>query len=391
MSAYPDSNRQNHNPRIGVLFFQASASGSTKNIVMSRINRARVFVQLQNLLLLSTIPFCLAGCEEVHEEGTRRPEAFQRQHQFDVRVMSWNVRVNSIFPPDGARHESFARIVRAIQPDVIGLQEIMLPDRAEKLTQLMNRYVPLEHGESWQVHTVSDKVLISRFPLRQRNGELIFRYPYPELGLPDFHYGYATALVDIPDHYGGADIYVVAMHNKSGVGEENVRLRQLQSDSIARWIRNLREPGQASAISDDTPVVILGDMNVVPSAPMQPFDTLLSGDIADEETFGPDFSIDWDGTDMTDAKPSHNAKEKSYYTYRNDNQPFPPSALDRIIYTDSVLSVNQRFVLNTTTMSIDELTELGLQKSDVLYRGKAGFYDHLPLVTDFALRSGTPD
>ncbi len=179
------------------------------------------------------------------------------------------------------------------------------------------------------------------------------------------------------------------MHNKSGAGEENERLRQLQSDSIARWIRNLREPGQASGISQNTPVIILGDMNVMPRAPMQPFDTLLSGDIADEETFGPDFKIDWDGTDMADVKPSHNAKEKSYYTWRIDDEPFPPTALDRIIYTDSVLSVSQRFVLNTTTMSADELTELGLQKSDVLYRGKAGFYDHLPLVTDFALRSGT--
>ena len=187
----------------------------------------------------------------------------------------------------------------------------------------------------------------------------------------------------------GADMYVVAMHNKSGVGKENVQLRQIQSDSIVRWMRNLRKPSQENAVSDNTPIVIMGDMNVVPSAPMQPFETLLSGDIADEETFGPDFRIDWDGTDMADARPSHNAKEQSYYTWRNDNLPFPPSALDRIIFTDSVLSVSQRFVLNTMTMSADELADFGLQKSDVMYDEKAGYYDHLPLVTDFTLRSGT--
>ena len=94
---------------------------------------------------------------------------------------------------------------------------------------------------------------------------------------------------------------------------------------------------------------------------------------------------------MTDVRRSHNALAESYYTWRIDEEPFPPSALDRIIYTDSVMSVNQSFVLDTTTMSADELTVLGLQRSDVLYRGKAGYYDHLPLVTDFALRSGAAD
>ncbi len=355
---------------------------------MRRIVPADVSSQLRMLLLSALLPF-LAACAGKYEGGVPHPDALQRQNYSDVRVMSWNVKLTSILPPDGVRHESFARIVRAIEPDVIGLQEVMLPDQAEILVQLMNRYVPLESGESWQVHTVADNALISRFALRQRSGELVVRYPYPELGLPDFHYGYAAALVDIPDHLGGTDIYVVAMHNKSGGGEENVRLRQLQSDAIARWLRDLRKPGHTSSISDNTPVVILGDMNVVPSAPMRPFETLVTGDIADEDTFGPDFRIDWDGTDMADARPSHNAKEQSYYTWRNDNLSFAPSALDRILFTDSVMSVSQRFVLNTMTMSTDELASLGLRKSDVMFDQEAGYYDHLPLVADFTLRSET--
>ena len=305
--------------------------------------------------------------------------------------MSWNVKVNSIFPPDGVRHESFARIVRAIDPDVIGLQEIMKPDVASELTQLMNRYVPLEDGQSWQVHTVADNALISRHPMRQRSGELVVAYPYPKLGLPDFHYGYASALIDLPERLGVADLYVVAMHNKSGAGRENVHLRQMQSDSIVRWMRKLRDLGRANAISDNTPVVILGDMNVVPRASMRFFETLLSGDIVDEQTFGPDFRIDWDGTDMADARPSHNGNERDYYTWRNDDLPFAPSALDRIIYTDSVMSVRQRFVLNKMTMSAQQLTDLGLRNSDVLYGGNASYYDHLPLVTDFALGLASPE
>jgi len=355
---------------------------------MRRIESADVSSQLR-MLLLPALLLILWACAAKYERGVPHRDALQRQNYSDVRVMSWNVKLTSILPPDGARHESFARIVRAIEPDVIGLQEMMFPDQADILAQLMNRYVPLEKGQSWQVHIVADNALISRFALRQRSGELVVRYPYPELGLPDFHYGYAAALIDIPDHLGGTDIYVVAMHNKSGGGEENVRLRQLQSDAIARWLRDLRKPGHTSSLSDNTPVVILGDMNVVPGAPMRPFETLVTGDIADEDTFGPDFRIDWDGTDMADVRPSHNAKEQSYYTWRNDNLSFAPSALDRILFTDSVMSVSRRFVLNTMTMSTDELASIGLQKSDVMFDQEAGYYDHLPLVADFTLRSET--
>ncbi|MDJ0700051.1 MAG: endonuclease/exonuclease/phosphatase family protein [Woeseiaceae bacterium] len=299
--------------------------------------------------------------------------------------MSWNVKRNSIFPPDGVRHESFVRIIRAIDPDVIALQEVMRPNLAEELTLLMNRHVPLTDGRSWQLHAVADNVLLSRYPMRQQGGERVAPYPIPELGWPDFHFGYASAFVDLPGRFGGADLYVIAMHNKSGAASEDVQLRQMHSDSIVRWIRNLRESDQANAVPDNTPIVILGDMNAVPNASSQPFVTLLNGDIADEETFGPDFRIDWDGTHLADARPSHNSRGKSYYTWRNDEMPFPPSALDRIIFTDSVLFLRQRFVLNTVTMSAGELAELGLRKSDVLYGGIAGYYDHLPLVADFAL------
>ena len=68
---------------------------------------------------------------------------------------------------------------------------------------------------------------------------------------------------------------------------------------------------------------------------MAPLNTLVTGDIADEETFGPDTRIDWDGTDLADARPSHNALEREYYTWRNDDLPFAPSALDRILYVNS--------------------------------------------------------
>ena len=281
--------------------------------------------------------------------------------------------------------------MKAIDPDVIALQEVMWPDLAAKLAQLMNEHIPLEDGRSWQVHTVSDNALISRYPMHWQGGELAVPYPLPHLGVPNFHYGFAAALLELPESAGGADLLLVAMHNKSGGDEKDVRLRQMHSDAIVRWIRDSRDPAQKNSVAEHTPVVILGDMNAVPDASMAPLETLMGGDIADEETFGSDSSIDWDGTDMTDVRPSHNALDREYYTWRNDDERFAPSALDRILYTDSVMSVRRRFVLNTMTLPADDLANLGLQKSDVLNDKNPRYYDHLPLVADFEMGPKSPN
>lgn len=354
---------------------------------MKRISLARAICRLRSLLLLIALLVFTSSCGTNYATKPGGSDGLRQKGSSDVRVVSWNVKRNSILPPNGVRRESFARIVRAIDPDVIALQEVMWPDLAVHLARLMNGYIPLEDGKSWHVHTVSDNALISRHPIHWQGGELAVSYPLPWLGAPDFHYGFAAALLRLPESAGGADLLLVAMHNKSGADENDVRLRQVHADSIVSWIRDLRGSEQKNSIADHTPIVILGDMNAVPNASMAPFETLMSGDIADEDTFGPDFSIDWDGSEMTDARPSHNAVDRQYYTWRNDNLPFAPSALDRIIYSDSVMSVRHHFVLNTMTLSPDELALLGLQKSDVLYDEDPRYYDHLPLVVDFEIGS----
>lgn len=369
----------------------SSESGNREDVLRKRISQEWTIRRLQSVPLLIALLVSISGCATNYPIDLGNTDGLLQRASSDVRVMSWNVKRNSILPPNGVRHESFARIVRAIDPDVIALQEVLWPGLAVQLTELMNAYIPLEDGRSWHVHTVSDNVLISRYPMQWQGGELVVSYPLPQQGVPDFHYGFAAALLELPDSAGDADLLIVTMHNKSGGDSNDVRLRQVHADAIVRWLRDLREPAQKMSIADHTPVVILGDMNAVPNASMAPFETLMSGDIADEETFGPDSSIDWDGTDMTDARPSHNALNREYYTWRDDDLPFAPSALDRVLYTDSVMSVRGRFVLNTMTLSPDELSNLSLQRSDVLYDGNPSYYDHLPLVVDFEIGSVSPE
>ena len=333
------------------------------------------------LLLLVVLAVSISSCVGNNAVQQTSADSLGKQALSDVRILSWNVKTNSILPPDGLRRDSFARIVRAMDPDVIALQEVMRPNLAVILSQLMNRIIPLDDGRSWSVHTVSDNVLISRHPMRWTGGSLTV--PHPRL--ENFTYGFAAALVDLPESAGVTDLLLIATHNKSGANDDDVRLRQRHADAIVRWVRDGRGSAQENSIADRTPIVVLGDINVVPEVSMAPFETLLRGDIFDEPTFGPDSSIDWDGTDMADAKPSHNGWGREYYTWRNDDLPFAPSALDRILYTDSVMSVRRRFVLNTTTLSPTELANLRLEKSDVLFDGNPREYDHLPLVVDFEL------
>jgi endonuclease/exonuclease/phosphatase family metal-dependent hydrolase len=360
--------------------------GRRKDALMKRNSQDRAIFKQPSFILLIAFVFSLSGCGNNSAINLGTSGGLHQQSSSGVRVMSWNVHVNSILPPNGVRNESFARIVRALDPDVIALQEVIAPDLPAQLRRLMNEYIPLEDNRSWHVHTVSDNVIISRYPMRWRGGEIAVPHPLPEVGLPDFHYGFAAALLELPENAG---LLIVAMHNKSGGDENDVRLRQNHADAIVRWMRDSRDSEQENSIPDYTPVVILGDMNAVPNSSMAPLETLVTGDIADEVHFGPDTRIDWDGTDMSDARPSHNALGRDYYTWRNDELPFAPSALDRILYTDSVMSVRHSFVLNTMTLSPDELANLGLQKLDVLYDGNPRYYDHLPLVVDFDIGSAS--
>ncbi len=303
---------------------------------------------------------------------------------FDVRVLSWNVWINSIFTD--VRKESFARMVRAVRPDILCLQEID-PQSAGSVAPLVDQLLPLENGARWHSHfaTNLDSVIVSRYPLLRRTHELAV----PKvIGRPrSFDRGHVMCVVDLPDARSATDLFVLNTHFQAGGGETNIRSRQIHADAIVRQLRTLVRDNGGNSLPRRTPFLLLGDFNVYQSDPVDPtlhLTTLLTGNIADEETFGADIRPDWDGSNLAEVKPRHNAREKEWYTWRNDSERFPPGALDRIIYSDSVMTVRHSFVLNTTTMTADQLARSGLRSNDVLKGGEPGEFDHLPMVVDFS-------
>ncbi len=126
----------------------------------------------------------------------------------------------------------------------------------------------------------------------------------------------------------------------------------------------------------NTPMIVLGDFNLVGPSP-QPEITLLTGDIVDNATFGPDVKGDWDVSDITDLTPADPFTGDTF-TWQG-NQTYPPSRLDRFMFTDSVTAVAHSFVLNTLTMTDAARAAAGVQANDTSPNSTS---DHLPMAMD---------
>ena len=118
---------------------------------------------------------------------------------------------------------------------------------------------------------------------------------------------------------------------------------------------------------------------------LAPLNTLISGNIFDESTYGPDSPPDWDGSSFTDSQALHNGTGPDDYTYRNEGSIYDRTRLDYVLYSDSALDVGNQFVLNTVDMSLAELAATGLQTYDITIDLIGDHYDHLPVVVDFRM------
>ncbi len=305
-----------------------------------------------------------------------------RQLPTDLRVVSYNVLWNTIFPSENPTQAAkFDRVVAALDPDILNLQEIGPNDpTAADVVALMNTIQPLPGGATWHGHQSWDNVIVSKYPLTMLATDTV---PEPSST------SVAMALVDLPDAQFNTDFYFMNTHFKccGGAGSTEDDKRQEQADALVNWMRDARTPGGNVNLPANTPMAITGDLNIVGS--FQPINTLVTGNIINEGTYGSDSPPDWDGTGLTDAHPVHNATGATDYTWRNDGSGFAPGRLDYIIYTDSSLNVGNQFVLNTVAMNSAERTATGLQQYDVTQDSAGTNFDHLPVVVDFQMQTVT--
>ncbi|MDX1686350.1 MAG: hypothetical protein R3248_00070 [Candidatus Promineifilaceae bacterium] len=238
--------------------------------------------------------------------------AFLERTPGTLRVMSFNPYWDSLFPDEIAadsfmprydKAAAFRRIAAATAPDLFCLQEIAPARDPQQIATILNDALQLDGEGRWRAHSASDSVIASRFDLSLRQATVVYERD-------NYSLGHATALVDLPDAEFDHDVYVVCAHFMAGGEESDIALRQAHADQIVAWLADAHTPGGEVDLPAGTPLLVLGDFNVYDTDPAHHLATLLTGDVVDEDNFGPDAPPDWDGTPLTDALPTHNAAGK---------------------------------------------------------------------------------
>lgn len=267
-----------------------------------------------------------------------------------LRVLTYNVLRDNLFKIEKRKY--FNRILKALQPDIIGFEEIH-DYSAKQTAKLIESILPSAIGQKWHCSKVApDIVAVSRFAIEKT-------YPIE---------GNGAFLINLRPEY-DTDLLLIVAHPPSGSCNQQ---RQQEIDAIMAFIRDAKRQ-----IKNDTPILIIGDMNLVGDS--KQLHTLLSGEILNQNQYGPSFKPDWDGSGFTALLPRQTDLLMAY-TWFEENNSFSPGRLDYIIYSDSVIEPGNHFVLFTPEMSADSLTHYGLKSQDVVQAS-----DHLPVVGDFVL------
>lgn len=261
-----------------------------------------------------------------------------------VRVVSFNVlRGKPVQEP-----ETFRRILRAIEPDVILFQEWDQGDAAvvrswltANLSDIGNWDVSKPEGDMSQGGGVA---VASRFPI-ETIGPAVKR----EGGGP---VRAAVAAVQTP----AGLLLATSVHLKCCGTKDSREDRQRMEEARAIAQR----VGEISKKLSPAMIVIGGDLNLVGSRP--PLDVIRSG-------------IDLDASDLTIAD-SWVFGSNAIYTWRAEGSDFAPGRLDYVMFSDSTADAVQSFALDTNRFTDEALARLGLDRTD------SAASDHLPVVVD---------
>ena len=282
-----------------------------------------------------------------------------------VRIVSANVE----WAAPLADPSPFARILAALDPDIVLLQEWDRVERrpgrppipresAEAIAAWFNTHAPGERR--WQARRSPELgiAIASRDTLSALGGERI---------------GYQ--LRDDDDTLLARGVRYIAAVADTRLGPVAVASLHLQCCGTWAAAEDLQRQAEAvtvnaalrSVLAESSAVMALvgGDFNLVGArAPKQ---TIASG-------------LDLDGSDLAVA-PILALGDQSATTWRDPRAGFSPSRLDYMLYSDSSAEAVNAFALDTAVLDAASLRRHALRAED------SAFSDHLPIVVDLRKRS----
>lgn len=270
----------------------------------------------------------------------------------NLRIVTYNVERDNLF--ETSNKEAHRRIFNSINPDIIGFQEIY-NHTAQQTADLIEQFLPSDQGKTWYSSKVgSDVITVSRFPISK------------SFAIDNN----AAFVINLEEHQ--RDLLFISAHTPCC---DNNDSRQREIDNFMSFIRESKEEGGVLTMEKNSPIVIVGDMNLVGYNQQQT--TLITGEIVNHNIYGESFMPDWDSTYFTDSKPI-TTHMPSTFTWYNEGSSFSPGRLDYVVYSNSVMSVANSYALFTKALPQDSLTLYNLERNDV-----TSVADHIPVIVDF--------
>ena len=294
----------------------------------------------------------------INEDDVFPPEPIllEKYSEDDIRILSYNTWGTGII--DDERQIHFKRVIQALDPDIIALQE---HSEWEEIDGIIQAWFPNEQWHASWTHR--DLVVLSRFSIINDASIISSNRTM-------------VALLNTENEL-GKNLLVFNSHLSCCSNNED---RQQQVDEFAsvwrEWVLNSEGPFE---IEEGTPFVHVGDFNYV--GYRQQVVTIRDGDIEDENQYGNDFLPDWDSTSIIDLFPRHTHKRMGY-TWRKDGSSFNPGKLDYVFYSDATIDTGKYYILNTLAMDDTSLSYYELEWEDTQNAS-----DHLPIVFDIAINN----
>ena len=273
----------------------------------------------------------------------------------DIRVLTYNTLFNGL--NDVNRVDNFESIIKAIHPDIIGLNECWNTSETY-VKSLLDSWLPTGTANGWYVEKLGGQITLSRWEIIQKWQYLTRQFP---------------VLIDLPSSY-PTDLLFTNAHLSCCGADNN---RQDQADEYAAFILDAKSSGGGITLPENTPFIYSGDLNLVGYA--QQLITLKTGDIQDTASYGVGAPLDWDNSDLIEEN-SLQTDLRMNYTWRSDGESFPPGKLDFIIFSDYTLTSEKSFVLQTEVMPSNRLNLYNLNALDT-----SSASDHFPVVADFSI------
>ncbi|PQJ28998.1 endonuclease/exonuclease/phosphatase family protein [Rubritalea profundi] len=335
-------------------------------------------------ILFIGLCFCMSAKSKPIDGATEAlSKGIHRVENTRLRVVSYNGYWTSIFPRDNgevrtsewidgkgidgeARLNRFSAWAPKAHADIWAMQEIIYSkeDGADTTAEAIGKHFAKITGQTW--HAAADS-----------KGRLVLsRYPILWSGSIRNARGMA-ALINLPDDV-GADLLMINLHFFTKPKEVQIK----QATRTLDFIDSVRQ-GEHPEIPKQTPIMICGDFNSLPSE--RPYNILAK--LARDAVEG-------------DGKLSHfhnprprQLSSKARGTYGEvawsgtvgTSTPQPPTrTIDHILAPKGFMELQQTFIFNSLILPEKTLAQYGVEREAILLsrEGRHEKIDHLPVFMD---------